>query len=344
MPGTRFVRTSINNRSVSPMINDQGSVIFYAELTTDPSYDIKRASPSAWVADGASEPRLFVLNGEDFTTRSNTVESILFGEIFALSKDSILRNFTNDDFAVIHAFPRRTSRMLLAGKPRELQPYTNFEALGETQLGVIATSFDAAFGFSADWQFLSFQEQAVNEKKQYVFVGSAQHSVDRSRVNGIWRGEGENRPRLIAKEGMKIFQNGTENTLDTIRWLDLSRSSLDSNLPRNRYTRISDNGQIVFRGLLDDKSMGIFLITDDSKEQKIFNLAEQLFPEYFSPANVDDQLLEGFVYRYYPATKTYIGIKNGEVFVLGDVFGFGPQRIDTIENTLRFLEGKATGL
>ncbi|HNB02381.1 MAG TPA: hypothetical protein PLK61_11300 [Nitrosomonas sp.] len=89
--------------------------------------------------------------------------------------------------------------------------------------------------------------------------------------------------------------------------------------------------------------MGVFLITDDTKEQKIFNLAEQLFPEYFSPANVDDQLLEGFVYRYYPDTKTYIGIKNGAVFVLGDVFGSGPQRIDTIENTLRLLEGLATG-
>ncbi len=26
------------------------------------------------------------------------------------------------------------------------------------------------------------------------------------------------------------------------------------------------------------------------------------------------------------------------IFVLGDMFGIGPQRIDTIENTLQFLE------
>ncbi|MCO6428221.1 spherulation-specific family 4 protein [Nitrosomonas communis] len=82
-------------------------------------------------------------------------------------------------------------------------------------------------------------------------------------------------------------------------------------------------------------------VVTPNKGQKIFTFAEQLFPQYFSPANVDDQLLEGFVYRYYPTTNAYIGIKNGEVFVLGDAFGPGIQRIDTIENTLQFLESAA---
>ena len=82
-------------------------------------------------------------------------------------------------------------------------------------------------------------------------------------------------------------------------------------------------------------------VVTPNKGQKIFTFAEQLFPQYFSPANVNDQLLEGFVYRYYPTTNAYIGIKNGEVFVLSDAFGPGIQHIDTIENTLQFLESAA---
>lgn len=76
-------------------------------------------------------------------------------------------------------------------------------------------------------------------------------------------------------------------------------------------------------------------------EHKIFAFAEQLFPQYFSPANVDDQVLDGFLYRYYPTTNAYIGIRSGEVFVLGDAFGASIQRFDTIENTFQFLERAA---
>ncbi len=157
-------------------------------------------------------------------------------------------------------------------------------------------------------------------------------------VPAIWRGEPGERTRLVAQEGMKVTVNGEEQTLERI-----ITGGFPTGLSSKR-NWLSDNGDIIFLGSLHRRrSDDIFLITDDSKEQKIFNLAEQLFPEYFSSANVDDQLLEGFVYRYYPATKTYIGIKNGEVFVLGDVFGSGPQRIDTIENTLQLLEGLEAG-
>ncbi|WP_430232836.1 spherulation-specific family 4 protein [Nitrosomonas communis] len=78
-----------------------------------------------------------------------------------------------------------------------------------------------------------------------------------------------------------------------------------------------------------------------NKEQKIFIFAEQLFPQYFSPANVDNQQFDGFIYRYYSTTNAYIGIKNGDVFVLGDAFGPSIRRIDTIENTLQLLESAA---
>jgi len=82
----------------------------------------------------------------------------------------------------------------------------------------------------------------------------------------------------------------------------------------------------------------LLMLLDDSREQRIFELAEQLLPKFFTPANVDDHLLEGFQYRYYPDTKTYIGIRNGDAFVLGAPFGTGAQRSGPIDETLQLLE------
>ena len=36
--------------------------------------------------------------------------------------------------------------------------------------------------------------------------------------------------------------------------------------------------------------------------------------------------------------NSYLGIKNGEVFLLGEAFGPGVNHFDTVENTLQLLE------
>ena len=53
---------------------------------------------------------------------------------------------------------------------------------------------------------------------------------------------------------------------------------------------------------------------------KLFNFAEQSFPEYFNPAEMTTMGLEDYLVRYYPKTDIYIGTRGEEVYVYGDVF------------------------
>ncbi|MDR4515650.1 DUF3465 domain-containing protein [Nitrosomonas sp.] len=54
---------------------------------------------------------------------------------------------------------------------------------------------------------------------------------------------------------------------------------------------------------------------------KLFNFAEAAYPNYFDPAGVETTTLDEYLVRYYPSTDTYIGTKDGGVYVYGNVFG-----------------------
>lgn len=320
MPGVHFSGFGY------PTINDQGSVFFSASMS-----DNSQSKDGVWVMDDLHRVNPLVFGGEILADKRSDA-------IMGLS-DMTGYDFSNNNFAIVPIASGSDSTALLIGKHRETSPFTNLRDTGISQLEVVAFENEQPPGFGSDWIFNGvFSTLEINQNGQYFFSGIAEEVSGGREVPAIWRGESGGRARLVAQEGMKVVVNGEEQTLERI-----IISGFPTGLSSKR-NWLSDNGDIIFLGSLHRRrSDDIFLITDDSKEQKIFTLAEQLFPEYFSPANVDDQLLEGFVYRYYPATKTYIGIKNGEVFVLGDVFGFGPQRIDTIENTLQLLEGLAAG-
>ncbi len=57
-----------------------------------------------------------------------------------------------------------------------------------------------------------------------------------------------------------------------------------------------------------------------SNTNKLFDHAENNYPELFSPANQTTYELNGYLARYYSATNIYIGTKNQEVYVYGDIF------------------------
>ncbi len=57
-----------------------------------------------------------------------------------------------------------------------------------------------------------------------------------------------------------------------------------------------------------------------SNTNKLFDHAENNYPELFSPANQPTYELNGYLVRYYPATDIYIGTKTQEVYVYGDIF------------------------
>ena len=58
----------------------------------------------------------------------------------------------------------------------------------------------------------------------------------------------------------------------------------------------------------------------DSTEE-LFNIIELHYPVYFSPSGQSTFVLLGYTVRYYSATKTYIGIKDGSLYACGDIFG-----------------------
>lgn len=53
---------------------------------------------------------------------------------------------------------------------------------------------------------------------------------------------------------------------------------------------------------------------------KLFDLAEKSYPEFFSPADRTTFSLNGYLVRYYPDTGNYIGTAGEDVYVYGDVF------------------------
>lgn len=58
-----------------------------------------------------------------------------------------------------------------------------------------------------------------------------------------------------------------------------------------------------------------------SDSNKLFNFAESLYPEFFSPAGASSFEFDDYLVRYYSETNNYIGTKkNGEVYVYGDIF------------------------
>ncbi len=75
---------------------------------------------------------------------------------------------------------------------------------------------------------------------------------------------------------------------------------------------------------------------------KLFNFAEQSFPDLFSPVGVTTSGLDNYLVRYYPETNNYIGTIGEEVYVYGDVFN-GLLRVGVLTDYIE-LEPDGDGL
>ena len=64
----------------------------------------------------------------------------------------------------------------------------------------------------------------------------------------------------------------------------------------------------------------ISLASDLGNSNKLFDFAEWKYPAFFAPAGSPTYKLSGFLVRYYPESNNYIGTKNEEVYVYGDIF------------------------
>jgi hypothetical protein len=71
------------------------------------------------------------------------------------------------------------------------------------------------------------------------------------------------------------------------------------------------------------------LATTEVTARRLLDLAEQLYPQYF-PDRPATQQAEGFWYRFHPSTGMYVGVRNGEVYVLGGPFGNAPVMVGPV--------------
>jgi hypothetical protein len=65
---------------------------------------------------------------------------------------------------------------------------------------------------------------------------------------------------------------------------------------------------------------------------RLFVYAEENFAHYFSPAGRETMTLQGYLVRYYPQTNTYLGTRDGKVYVHGEQFGVGILEVGRISD------------
>jgi hypothetical protein len=68
----------------------------------------------------------------------------------------------------------------------------------------------------------------------------------------------------------------------------------------------------------------------------IFQKAETLYPDLFGNAS-EFRTIQGYIYKFYAAHNTYIGMRDNLVYVLGGPFGTAIVNQGTVANTLAFL-------
>ncbi|MBX3616708.1 DUF3465 domain-containing protein [Nitrosomonas sp.] len=57
-----------------------------------------------------------------------------------------------------------------------------------------------------------------------------------------------------------------------------------------------------------------------TNSNKLFDFAEKSFPIFFNSTEIKTIALNGYLVRYYPDTNIYIGTKDLDVYVYGDIF------------------------
>ncbi len=97
--------------------------------------------------------------------------------------------------------------------------------------------------------------------------------------------------------------------------------------------------QILFSlmfSLLINNTIHANLLSDSNT---IFNWGEDNFSKILSPVRPPIQFIDGWRYRYYKNTDTYLGVNDqGEVYLLGTVTNSALNYIDTVENLLKTIQ------
>ena len=84
------------------------------------------------------------------------------------------------------------------------------------------------------------------------------------------------------------------------------------------------------RTLRGDDAAGcgvLYGVSANADSNRVFNWAEQAYVQYLAPAVQPSAVYQGYYYRHYPGTNSYVGTKDGNVYYLaagGQIVEVGP--------------------
>lgn len=98
--------------------------------------------------------------------------------------------------------------------------------------------------------------------------------------------------------------------------LGLNHSNVQASVmfatPYNSYSY-----QRTLRGDDANACAALYGVSANADSNRAMNWAEQTFPQLLSPGPATSAVYDGYYYRYYPATNTYVGSKNGNAYLMG---------------------------
>ncbi|HEY0887456.1 MAG TPA: hypothetical protein VGE20_19325 [Ramlibacter sp.] len=76
-------------------------------------------------------------------------------------------------------------------------------------------------------------------------------------------------------------------------------------------------GYAVAGSIFDDPGGIAEILRTQSQAERVFDWAEQAYAGHLQPAGAASGLWEGYIYRWYPATSSYVGVRDGNVYYMG---------------------------
>ena len=95
-------------------------------------------------------------------------------------------------------------------------------------------------------------------------------------------------------------------------------------------------------GVGTEQAKVLDVLPEDAARQ-LFDFAEKTYPEYFRGASGrQPEVYLPYLYRYYADSKTYLGTKNGQVYVMGGTFGDLPVHVGALTDFFSPTNPRAT--
>jgi hypothetical protein len=125
-------------------------------------------------------------------------------------------------------------------------------------------------------------------------------------------------------------------------WIDLYLRRFPNHPRRSELLALFDEGvekaRPMSHALVGGPASCIAASTFDPEVETLFDRAERMYPQLFSPAGRRSGALQGFQYRYYPGTGNYVGVHGSNVYYLAPGVSASPVLVGPLETVLKMVK------